>query len=156
MNSRNVEPVARKLRSTTPLKRSTPLNWVVQNGSHDFPLLITIQSTSFPEGWWVINQPTNVTNLGLSNPHKFPTTQPKWINQWINPNLTSPQWMFSKSMHNPCRPPVEILELIHWKKSPTVGPTWTERSPKKPWVSNTSSNLLRGPLVRSHSRIDGF
>ena len=37
------------------------------------------------------------------------------------------------------------------KKSPT-GPT--ERTPK-PWVSNSPSNLLRGPLVRSHSIFDG-
>ena len=30
---------------------------------------------------------------------------------------------------------------------------WTDPST---WVSNSSSNLLRGPLVRSHSMFDGF
>ncbi len=53
-----------------------------------------------------INQPINVTNLGLSST-PFPTAQPKWINSESTRVFTSPQWMFSKSMHNPCSyPPV--------------------------------------------------
>ena len=48
-------------------------------------------------------------------------------------------------------PPIYIY-IVYSKKSPT-GPT--ERTPKT-WVSNSSSNLLRGPLVRSHSIFDGY
>ena len=47
------------------------------------------------------------------------------------------------------------LEILHQVKFQEISNRthWTD--PEKPWVSNSSSNLLRGPLVRSHSIFDG-
>ena len=43
--------------------------------------------------------------------------------------------------------------LCFSKKSPTGSTEWT---PKPEYLHNSSSNLLRGPLLRSHSIFDGI